>query len=230
MNIGIIADIHGNAAALRAVLAELNKFSCEKIVALGDLAGYYCQINKAAELCIENKIVSIKGNHDHYLLSGTGCPRSKTANLCLEYQKKIMNDTVWKYLNSFGMVYNNDGFWAVHGGVRDFLDEYTAQFDFSRLPVDNCNIFCTAHSHKQVMEEKAGIVYFNPGSVGQPRDKDPRAAFAVICDGMVQLHRVEYDIDEVANDMRQAGFSARYYENLYSGEAIATFRPGIDQE
>ena len=70
------------------------------------------------------------------------------------------------------------------------------------------------------MEKKESIIYFNPGSVGQPRDNDNRAAFAVIDGSEVKLFRVEYDIDEIAKKMKEAGFEERIYSCLYNGTKI----------
>ena len=224
MKIAFIADIHGNYPALSAVLSECGRLNCDRILSLGDLAGYYCMLNECAALCREHRIVSLLGNHDHYLLTGARCPRSTTANLCLAWQKDHLDPAVLPYLSTFRREFRTAEFHAVHGGWHDPLDEYIRDFDFTSPPDPVCRIFCSAHSHIQKFSSSGDVRYFNPGSVGQPRDGDPRAAFAILEDGRITLRRVAYDIDRIADAMRKAGFADRYFVNLYEGLPIATFR------
>ena len=88
MRIGLISDIHGNYEALKVVLEDLDKSNVDKIYCLGDVVGYYSQVNECCKELIEREILCIMGNHDWYLASGTGCPRSKSANDCINYQRK----------------------------------------------------------------------------------------------------------------------------------------------
>ena len=118
-------------------------------------------------------------------------------------------------------IIDNDLISARHGGWNDPVDEYIDSFDFSIAEKYRVSIFCSGHTHIQKYQEKDGIVYFNPGSIGQPRDYDNRAAFAIIDDdGNVELRRVEYDIDKIAYKMKEAGFAERTYECLYRGTKI----------
>lgn len=224
MKIAFIADIHGNYPALRTVLDECSRLSCDKVLSLGDLAGYYCMLNECAVLCQEYHVISLLGNHDHYLLTNTSCPRSTTANICLDWQRKHLTEETMAYISSFRREFHDAGFYAVHGGWNDPLDEYVKDFDFNALPDPDCRIFGSAHTHIQKLSSFNDISYFNPGSVGQPRDGDPRAAFAVLENGKVSLHHVVYDIDEIASAMQKAGFDPRFYENLYKGLRIATYK------
>ncbi len=106
-----------------------------------------------------------------------------------------------------------------HGGWRDPLDEYLVPSDayFSDLAG---GYFATGHLHVQYLWRGRDVVYCNPGSVGQPRDGDPRAAFATFDGKDFQLHRVEYDITQVEKAMLDAGFSYYYVENLAKGTRI----------
>ena len=125
-------------------------------------------------------------------------------------------------------MYRKDHCWFVHGGWHDYLDEYISIFDFEHLPDSTVNIFASGHSHIQSFQNFNNIVYVNPGSVGQPRDGDRRAAFAVINNSReVSLHRVDYDIDSIANAMRRAGFEERYFSGLYTGTKIQSYSYGI---
>jgi hypothetical protein len=104
----------------------------------------------------------------------------------------------------------------VHGGWADPIDEYLKPNEeyFSYILG---NAFVSGHNHIQFLEQYGnGKIYCNPGSVGMPRDNDPRAAFAVY-DGAFTLHRVEYNMFKVFDLMEHAGFSDYYYGCLYTG-------------
>lgn len=219
---GIISDIHGNFPALRQVMKELRLCGCSKVFCLGDVAGYYSMVNECIDLLRSENVVTIKGNHDSYLLGESSCPRSKSANDCISYQKKNIAPENLIWLKGLSTTIFIPEFSAVHGGWHDNLDEYITNFDFDDktvLEIDS-KIFFSGHTHVQTLQEKNGIKYCNPGSVGQPRDHDPRAAYAILNDSEIALCRVSYDIDETAEHMKNAGFNDYYYRNLYLGYKI----------
>ena len=80
MAIGVISDIHGNYEALKAVLAELDSMHVTEIYCLGDVVGYYSQVNEVCEELIRRNIPNIMGNHDWYMSSGGFCDRSNSVN------------------------------------------------------------------------------------------------------------------------------------------------------
>jgi putative phosphoesterase len=214
--IGIISDIHGNYEALKAVLSELDKLNISKIYCLGDVVGYYSQVNECCNELRKRKIPTLIGNHDWYLASGGFCPRSKSVNDCLEYQRKVITKKNIYWLKSFPIQFYLGNLQMVHGGWSDPIDEYL--FDpkeeyFSRIHGKN---FVSGHTHIQSLHKFKNKTYCNPGSVGMPRDNDPRAAFAIY-DGNFTLHRIEYDIQKVFDLMEAAGFNEYYYGGLKTG-------------
>lgn len=219
--IAIISDVHGNYPALRAVLEEIDKRGCNEIISLGDVSGYYCMVNECINEFRERGIINILGNHDFYVLGRGECPRSYTVNRITEYQKKIITKENMEYLNASLPGIDNKLFLARHGGWRDPIDEYIVTFNFDDVKDNSINIFCSGHTHVQKLVENEDKSYFNPGSVGQPRDEDPRAAYAIIDDeNKVHLYRVKYDIDEIAKKMNAEGFEERTYSCLYVGTKI----------
>lgn len=215
MKIGIISDIHGNFEALKAVLAELDKMNIPQIYCLGDVAGYYSQINECCNLLRSRHVPCIMGNHDWYMASGGFCLRSKSVNDCLAYQRKVITHENLIWLKSFPIHIKTDNIHMVHGGWADPIDEYVqpSQEYFSRI---NGEIFVSGHTHIQILQQYNHKTFCNPGSVGQPRDNDPRAAFTVY-DGVFTLHRVEYDLQIVFDLMKKAGFNDYYYGCLKTG-------------
>lgn len=224
MKIALISDIHGNYPALLAVFDRIRQQNCDLVVSLGDVAGYYCMINECIDLCRKNGVVNVLGNHDYYLAYCAGCQRSTTANICIEFQRKIIDPKNLEWLSESIAAYRNLHYWFVHGGWNDPLEEYVDSFDFSRFLDCGARIFASGHTHIQKVQRRGCLTYVNPGSVGQPRDGDPRAAFAVIdSSGEIFLCRVEYDIDSIASAMKKNGFESRFYEGLYNGSRIQQF-------
>ncbi|MDD0976763.1 metallophosphoesterase family protein [Pseudomonas fontis] len=217
--IGIISDIHGNYSALSAVLERLDELNVSQVICLGDTAGYYCQINECCDALRERNIFSLMGNHDWYLSSNTPCPRSNSANACLDYQKGTISPTNAAWLASLPARASQHGIEMVHGGWNDPIEEYLRPSDeyFAALPGTH---FASGHTHVPVIWEGQGKTYCNPGSVGQPRDGDPRAAFATWDGEHFTLHRIAYDIERVQAAMNQAGFTAYFSDNLPLGAQI----------
>lgn len=217
--IAVIADIHGNLPALQAVLSEADKLNCTRIVSLGDVVGYYAQPKECIESLAERQVLNIMGNHDYYLVSGSACPRSKLVAEITEFHRKIVSPKHIEWLSRSVSELREGDRYFVHGGWTDPMDQYLYRVNLNDMP-KTARWFFSGHTHVQTLLEGGGKIYCNPGSVGQPRDGDPRAAFAVITDSGIDLHRVPYDIDQTAFQMRKAGFSEFYYENLYIGAQI----------
>lgn len=218
--IGIVSDIHGNYPALQAVLQELDKLGCDFIISLGDVSGYYCMINECIEELRNREIPNIMGNHDYYIVNHSKCGRSYTANLCIEYQRSVMKEENIEWLAKSLLDWKKDGIWMVHGGWKDPIDEYITDFSFLNEKKDEIRLYISGHTHVQREECGKYARYYNPGSVGQPRDYNPDAAFAIVEDGNVYLKRVKYDINRIAYEMDRVGFPERVYSCLYHGMKI----------
>ena len=98
----------------------------------------------------------------------------------------------------------------VHATPRDPMDEYLVDDPAgwqARIEGIDADILCVGHSHVQFHLDFGNVQVLNPGSVGQPRDGDPRCAYALIEDGKVQLRRVEYDIDATVAHLRASGIN-----------------------
>ena len=219
--IAIISDVHGNYPALQKVLEEIDKLNCQQIISLGDVSGYYCMVNECIDELRHRKIINLLGNHDSYLLGYGKCPRSTTVNRCIDFQKSIISTENLEYLKKSPTIYEYASISMRHGGWNDPIDEYIEEFDFNAVKKLPYNIYCSGHSHIQFMQKQEGRIYFNPGSVGQPRDNLPSAAFALIDDnGNIELKRISYCIDKIATQMQKSGFESRIYECLYRGTRI----------
>lgn len=217
MRIAIISDIHGNYEALKTVLQEIDKMGITEVFCLGDVVGYHTQVNECCEELIRRNIPNLMGNHDWYMAGGGFCPRSKSVNDCLVYQRKVITKENIEWLQQSAVQRFVGPIHMVHGGWADPIDEYLWEPEseyFNRL---NGSVFFSGHTHIQSLHQFGEKTYCNPGSVGQPRDGDPRAAFAVYEDGAIHLHRIEYDVEIVFDLMDAAGFNDYYYGGLLTG-------------
>jgi len=216
MKTALISDIHGNYEALKSVLREIDRLGVDRIFCVGDVVGYYSQVNDCCQELRERDIPCVMGNHDWYMAGGGFCPRSRSVNDCLEYQRKIIDPGHVEWLRSFPVERRIGDIRLVHGGWADPIDEYLDPSPeyFARVEGQK---FVSGHTHLQMIKRFEDKVYCNPGSVGQPRDGDPRAAFALFERGEFSLHRVEYDMQKVFELMDRAGFNDYYYGGLKTG-------------
>lgn len=214
--IALISDIHGNFVALKEVLSAIDQLSITEIYCLGDIVGYYSQVNECCEELQKRKVKCILGNHDWYMISDTNCPRSNSVNDCLMYQRGIITPQNLQWLASFPLYRKINNLSLVHGGWKNPIDEYVNPTEeyFDLIPNQ---YFASGHTHKQVLKSFDKKIYCNPGSVGQPRDGNYKAAFATFDGEKFELFRVDYNVDEVCQLMKQAGFSEYYYNRLKVG-------------
>jgi predicted phosphodiesterase len=218
--LAILADVHGNYPALRAVLERIDQLGCERVISLGDVAGYYAQPNECIEALRARNILNLMGNHDHYLVTGEACPRSRSANDCLDYQRKVITKSNLEWLARSPLSDRLGEINMVHAGWNDPLDEYLVDPQEPYFRDRPGTIFLSGHTHIPLIRSFKDQVYANPGSVGQPRDVDPRSAFAIVEGRQIRIERVAYDVDATARAMRNAGFSQYYYNNLFLGVRI----------
>jgi predicted phosphodiesterase len=215
--IAIISDIHGNYPALKSVLREIDSMRIKDVFCLGDIVGYYPQVNECCEELQNRDIKCILGNHDWYLISNTNCPRSNSANDCLKFQRKVISSTNHNWLQSLPISLRNKELSMVHAGWNNPLDEYLTDVTVEYFNKIGGNFFASGHTHKQRIDIFEYKSYCNPGSVGQPRDGNWKAAFATFDGKNFTSYRVEYDVDETCEQMRLAGFSEYYYKRLKLG-------------
>jgi putative phosphoesterase len=216
MTTAFISDIHGNQEALKAVLATIDAMGITRIVCAGDVAGYYSEVNACCDALRARGIPTVMGNHDWYLGGGGTCLRSRSVNDCLDYQRRVITPDNLAWLRSLPLQLEADGVRVVHGGWSDPIDEYLKPCAAYFAALDG-RFFLTGHTHLPCVHHFGDKTYCNPGSVGQPRDGDPRASFAVFDGADFALHRVPYDFRKVFALMDAAGFNDYYYGGLATG-------------
>jgi putative phosphoesterase len=217
--IALLSDIHANLAALEAVLADADAQGADSVLCLGDVVGYHAQPAECIALLRERKAIHILGNHDAYLIEGTDCPRSRRVSEIITFQRSLLSETDINWLRESSIKYIKGSDLYVHGGPTNPTDQYLYVISSSIFPEGVQRLF-SGHTHVQMLVRFGELWYCNPGSVGQPRDGDPRAAYALVTQDRIELRRVKYDIDRTVTSMRTAGFESFYFENLYLGAQI----------
>ena len=217
MKIAFISDIHGNYEALKSVLHKIDEMGIKSIFCAGDVAGYYCQINEVCTELQKRNIPCVMGNHDWYLAGGGFCPRSRSVMDCLLYQRKIISKNNLDWLKTFSINMHIGDVHMVHGGWADPIDEYLKPSNEYFEKIEG-RFFVSGHTHVQRIDRyKNGKIYCNPGSVGQPRDGNPKAAFSTFNGSDFEMHRVGYDMHAIFECMEKAGFNDYYYGGLKTG-------------
>lgn len=243
MNVLVISDVHANLTALEAVLEDADQVDFEAVWCLGDLVGYGPDPNE----CIEtvhglSNLVCLIGNHDQAALGKIPLERfNEDAREAADWTQRQLTEPNEAYLLSLPSRVSFDNYTLAHGSPRQpvweyILDPHTAHMNFEAFETDYCLV---GHSHlplvfyrslnngdteirtvpRQEALQMEPRMILNPGSVGQPRDMDPRAAYAFLdtesCSWLPK--RVEYDITQVQRRMIEAGLPERQALRLMSG-------------
>lgn len=219
-----ISDIHGNYPALKAVLRDIDIQEVDKIYCLGDLVGYYSQINEVIDTIRNRNIECIIGNHDYAMVHNGGViDRSKTCTNVLTKQLEYIRAENFEFLrgldNSMLITDGEYYIFAVHGGLNDYVDEYLPSLTedyFERIDSSITHVI-TGHNHLPKVEQYGNIQYANSGSVGQPRDYNPMAGYVIYDNGNFSVRRLTYDIEETVQKMKEYGFPDYIAEILRKG-------------
>ncbi len=238
----VISDVHANLTALEAVLADAGKVN--EVWCLGDIAGYGPDPNE----CIERiqglpKLTCMMGNHDYAAIGNMALDTFNVdAKRALLWQRDRLSEESRVFLRTLLQEPSVSGsVTRVHGSPRDPIWEYVMNTLVARINLAYFEtLWCfVGHSHFQAVFQyhaetddvsievpRAGDRYvlkeralLNPGSVGQPRDRDPRAAYAFFYpkEKAWEPRRVEYDIQSVQKRILEAGLPPRHAERLAGG-------------
>ena len=229
MRITVISDIHSNNDALTAVLETIRDY--DALICLGDLVGYGAEPNEVVEtIRMMKPQVIIAGNHDYATVTGDTSDFVHHAVKAIEWTRKRLTTENMKYLSnlpySSAFVANQVTLKAYHGSPRDPLNEYIypgiPSFILKNLlEMAETNILLLGHTHIAFDARIDAKLLINPGGVGQPRDGDPRASYAIIeisGDNLsYAIKRVEYDIDSAASKILQSSLPSFLADRLYAG-------------
>jgi putative phosphoesterase len=232
--VAVITDVHGNLPALEAALGRIDALGTGDVYRGGDLVGYGPHPNEVCRLIEQRAIPTLYGNYDYAIgrgLEDCGCAYRDRQDRELgeqsiawtlahtdERSKAFMRDLPFDLrLELAGKRVR-----LVHGSPRkvsEYLFEDKPARTFERIAAGaDCDVLVFGHTHQPWIHEYGGVRFVNCGSVGKPRDGDPRAAFAVLEGDTnavgARIERVEYDAERVAREVAESGLPAEYGERL----------------
>jgi putative phosphoesterase len=210
MRILLVADIHANWPALQAINEPHDLCLC-----LGDVVDYALEPAPCVAWVRDHVQHAVRGNHDHGVAQNvtvlgqngfkylTGVTRAITrSRLGTEDLRFLAGLPLTKMVTL-----DDTRFLLVHATPRDPLDEYApadAEFWARRLQDVDADVICVGHTHQPYILQVGDRVVVNPGSVGLPRDGDPRASYAVVEDHRVELRRVAYPVDVTIQNIQDS--------------------------
>ena len=228
MRIGVISDIHSNYDALQAVLSAIGDY--DALICLGDLVGYGAQPNEVvSEIRSLRPKAIVMGNHDCAVSTGETSGFVPHAVHAVEWTRKNISPENLSYIASLRteVTWTIDGAKVAlaHGSPRDPLNEYiypdTAEFILRSLVEDSGGtVLLLGHTHVPFVRKFDSMLLGNPGGVGQPRDGDARASYAILepfSEPEFQIHRVVYDVDAAARRIIAAGLPKLLADRLHLG-------------
>jgi len=244
MRYAVISDIHSNLEALNAFLQAAGQLCVDRIICLGDIVGYNANPNECIRLLKEKGAQCVIGNHDSRV-AGFEEPTNFNyhAAAAVYWTRDAIAEEGMEFLRNLPRsLLVNRKFMAIHGWVND-TDRYIMgprdaerNFELMKEARATLGLCFFGHTHVPVaysqedgeividresrIKLKKGVRYLiNPGSLGQPRDRDPRASFLIYDTkkNQVNFYRVEYDIHATAEKILAAGLPERLAERLKLG-------------
>lgn len=240
MRYGILSDIHGNLQALEAVLAALKTEEVDAYISLGDVVGYGAEPQECVELLSGLTDVCLSGNHEWAVLGKIGTSSfNEDARLAVEWTQTHLDHHAKKLLDAWPLTYQNDDLVAVHGTLQHpeqfvyLMSLRQARNTFMLMEKPVCFVGHThapaiiaeqdsevspIHSPHCRMEPGARYI-INVGSVGQPRDGNPLAAYCVYDTGKreADIRRIPYNITEAQKRIAKAGLPHFLSQRLAMG-------------
>jgi len=245
VRVAVISDIHANLPALEAVLEAIDRSGADEIWCLGDVIGYGAEPDECADLVRERCAICLVGNHDLAVLGALDVASfSEAAAEAVHWTREHVSEPTLALLRELEPAGERDGIALSHASPRDPVWEYVlsaeqadACFDVQPKRIalighSHVSLFFTrplAEGHGEIRGAQSsddtlldlgdGCWLINPGSVGQPRDGDPRAAWLELdtSEQTARFHRARYDIERAAASISSAGLPRRLADRLHVG-------------
>ena len=232
--VAVITDLHANLPALQAALARIDELGVDAIYCGGDLVGYGPHPNEVCALIAEREIPTIYGNYDYAIardLDDCGCAYvtahdrelgQRSVDWTLAHTAQASKDFMRALSFDLRFAVGDSAVHLVHGSprkVNEYLFEDKPASLYERLAAaEDAGALVFGHTHKPWVHDYGGVRFVNCGSVGKPKDGDPRGAFAVLdaegAEVRVTIERVDYDAAAVAREVADAGLPSEFADKL----------------
>lgn len=221
MKFAFLADIHGNYDALKAVVNELP--SVDRLVVLGDVLGYYPFFGECIDELEKAGTEYIRGNHEAYQMNVLQRPKHPIFDWFYSYFEENASDRDRYWLKNLqaekSLQLQEQTLKLFHGSpwsVSEYI--YPDFLEWSRFDSIDADIIVLGHTHRPMDVHRGKKRIINPGSVGQPRDSNPHASYAIYDDETQQLQfcRTRYDTHRLRETMRDLGHDEKYIDILIS--------------
>jgi predicted phosphodiesterase len=240
LRVAVISDVHGNEPALEAVLEHAGKEGIDELWCLGDIVGYGAKPKECLALVTERADICLGGNHDLVVAGVLDITQfTSDAGVAARWTRSVLTPDELEILAKLSPQGERAGVSLYHGSIRDPVWEYvlTADVADSSLRAQTTDLALVGHSHVQLalalgdngleggkaepdqQVELNRKQLLNPGSVGQPRDRDPRAAWLLMDTeaAWARFMRSDYAIERAQADIRAAGLPTRLADRLSRG-------------
>lgn len=227
MKVGLISDIHSNFIALEEVLRELDSREVSKILCVGDLVGYGASPNLVVDKIRRRNILCVKGNHDQGVVDNS-FNFNPSARKALEWTRERLRDKNKVFLRNIperrDLNLGKNRTLIIHGSPANPMEEYTFPGDLSkkwaeRNKVAKFDLVIMGHTHIPFSTTLNNTLFVNPGSVGQPRNREPGAHFSIFETSKKELKhiKVDYNIKKASEKIKNVNLPENLAKRLFEG-------------
>ncbi|MCD6478438.1 MAG: metallophosphoesterase [Candidatus Diapherotrites archaeon] len=233
----VLSDVHANLEALEACLKDAKRYGFKRILCLGDIVGYGAEPNECIELLRKKGAICLLGNHDAACVGQLSLEWfNPFARACIEWTKKVLSKSNKNFLAELPVFFSCKWLFAIHGTpsnpIEEYMDEQKAQLALRKVAED---VVLCGHNHipfkveqnrylepiaeNELIDLNGKRIVVSLPAVGQPRDHNPKAGYAILDfeEKMLAIARVEYDVEKASEKMKKAGLPEFVAERLKKG-------------
>jgi len=224
MKLAILSDVHSNLHALEAVFEDIDRIGPEMVVCAGDLVGYGAFPDESCEILKARASKVVKGNHDCAVLEKDPAGANPYAARAILWTAEVIRKESREFLEGLStesrFSFGGMSITMFHGSPTS-VDEYIFEYDVDDELVEsvNADVLILGHTHVPCIKKLKRGLFINPGAVGQPRDSEWKASYAILDSDSNEcsIRRVPYDLDGAAEAIREAGLPEILAERLFYG-------------